>query len=51
MLRQSMQELGEVELPGFDTGAQTLWCGNAAGDHLIQARRALEPSGPHTVHV
>ncbi|EFJ48849.1 UV-damaged DNA binding complex subunit 1 protein, partial [Volvox carteri f. nagariensis] len=31
------EELDEAELPGFDSGSQTLWCGNMATDHLLQA--------------
>ena len=31
-----LQELDEAVLPGFSGGAQTLWCGNATSDHLIQ---------------
>ncbi|KAG2483888.1 hypothetical protein HYH03_017282 [Edaphochlamys debaryana] len=30
------EELDEAEIPGFDGGAQTLWCGNMASDHLVQ---------------
>ncbi len=29
-------ELGEVEIPGFDAEAQTLYCGNTVHDHLVQ---------------
>lgn len=29
-------ELDEAEIPGFESSALTLWCGNTAYDTLIQ---------------
>jgi DNA damage-binding protein 1 len=37
------EEMVEMDLDGFDAGAQSLYCGNAIGDGLVQVREASLP--------
>jgi len=41
ILAAAEEELEKVEMPAFCTDKQTLYCGNASGNHIIQVPRSL----------